>query len=127
MAIKFSVENKVGITVEGVLNNADGNEIEFDLKLTLKRLKEAEFLQVQKHLMEEAAKSGNHSAVAEKLIELTTNWSGPRDESDAPLAYTPTNLKTLLECYSGLELMIWQKYREKRGARAKNSQSLQAQ
>lgn len=120
MAIKIVVADKVGFTVAGISNDADGNEVEFDFKLTAKRLKEAEIIELQKNLMTDAAKSGNHTAVAEKLGELITNWSGPRDESDAPLAYSPAALTTLLESYNGMGLLIWRAYLANVGAKAKN-------
>lgn len=120
MAIKIVVADKVGFTVAGVSNDADGNEVEFDFKLTAKRLKGPELIEQQKSLIIAEAKSGTATAIAEILPNLITNWSGPRDESDAPLAYSPAALTTMLENYSGMAMLIWRAYLANVGAKAKN-------
>ena len=120
MAIKITVSDKVGFAVKGTLNDADGKEQPFNFGLTATRLDEEALNAAQIALVENAAKTGNHAAINDQLVSLITNWEGVRDESDAPLAYTPELLRTLLKAHRGLGLMAWRAYINESGAKEKN-------
>lgn len=120
MSIKITIADKVGFAVKGSINDADGKEQPFDFTLTAKRLSEDELSAAQKQLVDDAAKTGNHSAIADKLAEIVTNWGGVRDDADAPLAYSVPLLQALLKSHRGLGLLIWRTYQAESGAREKN-------
>lgn len=120
MSIKITIANKVGFTVKGTINDADGKEQPFDFTLTAARLGEDELSAAQQKLVEDAGQTGNHKAIAEKLVELVTNWTGVRDDTDAPLAYSAEHFAQLLAAYRGLGLIIWRTYLTESGAREKN-------
>lgn len=120
MAIKITVSDKVGFAVKGTLNDADGKEQPFDFSLTAQRLDEDTLSATQSLLIVDAAKTAAHAAVTEKLVEIVTNWSGVRDESDAPMPYSPEALRTLLKAHRGLGLLVWRTYLAESGAKEKN-------
>lgn len=120
MAIKIIISDKVGFTVKGTINDADGKEQPFDFTLTAKRLDEDALGAAQSLLVVDAAKTGGHTAVIEKLAEITTNWTGVRDESDAQVPYSADTLRALLKSHRGLGLLIWRTYISEAGAKEKN-------
>ena len=120
MAIKITISNHVGFTVKGTSNDADGKEQPFEFNLTTKRLDEDEMTAVKALLIADAARSGNHSAVIDKLVEITTNWAGVRDDDDAPMPYSADGLRTLLKSHMGLGLLVWRTYLAESGAKEKN-------
>jgi len=122
MAIKITISDKVGFKVKGVFNDADGSEQDFEFTLTAKRLPEADINKIQHELVTDAAKTGNHSAVIACLADrIITNWgTDVRDETDAPMPYTPAGFATLCQAYKGLGLHTWHTYLANVGAKAKN-------
>lgn len=120
MAIKIVISNMVGFKVAGVLNDTDGKEQAFEFRLTAKRLGEDGFNAVQNDLVLAAAQTGNHDALADKLVEFVSNWSGVRDEEGVEIAYTPDLLRQLLASHRGLGLLIWRTYITETGVKEKN-------
>lgn len=120
MAIKITISDKVGFAVKGHINDVDGKEQPFDFVLIAKRLDEDELNAAQALLVVDAAKTGNHAAIHEKLAEIVTNWTGVRDDSDASLAYSPDLLRGLLKSHRGLGLLAWRTYIHESGAKEKN-------
>lgn len=120
MAIKITVSDKVGFTVQGTINDADGTAQAFDFSLTAKRLDEDAINALQAALVLRASKEANHAALIDELTKIVTNWSGVRDESDAPLAYTPELLTQLLTANRGLAMLVWRTYLADVGAKEKN-------
>ena len=120
MAIKITIADKVGFAVKGAINDADGKEQPFEFNLTAKRLDEDALSAAQSLLIVDAAKTGNHGAITDQLVEIVTNWSGVRDDSDAPMPYTPEALRTLLKAHRGLGLLVWRTYLTESGAKEKN-------
>ena len=76
MAIKITISDKVGFAVKGIINDADGKEQPFDFTLTAKRLDEDALNSAQTLLVTDAAKTGNHGAITDQLIDIITNWAG---------------------------------------------------
>ena len=122
MAIKITISDKVGFKVKGIFNDADGAEQEFEFTVIAKRFPEDEINQIQKDLMLETAKTGNHAGVTQCLSErIITNWGADvRDETDAPMPYTPSAFAQLCQSYKGLNVHIWQTYIANVGAKSKN-------
>ncbi len=122
MAIKITISDKVGFKVKGAFNDADGTEQEYEFSLTANRLTEDEINKIQHELVADAAKTGNHTAVVGCLTDrIITNWGAQvRDETDAPMPYTPAAFATLCQAYKGLGLQVWQAYLANVGAKAKN-------
>lgn len=120
MAIKITISDKVGFAVKGILNDADGKEQPFDFNLTARRLNEDDLSAAQAALVVEAAKTGSHGAVADKLAEIVTNWGGVRDDTDAPMPYSQEALLTLFKSHRGLALLVWRTYLHESGAKEKN-------
>ena len=120
MAITIKVSDKVGFSVKGCANDADGTEQGFDFTLTAKRLKETELATLQATLVADAIKTGNNAKLMAELAKLITNWSGVRDETDAAMAFSQQALADLCESYKGLALLIWHSYNTSVGAKAKN-------
>ena len=120
MAIKITISDKVGCRVKGAINDADGKEQPFEFSLTATRLDEDALSAAQQLLIVDAAKTAAHSAVTDKLVEIVTNWSGVRDESDAPMPYSPEALRALLRAHRGLGLLVWRTYLNESGAKEKN-------
>lgn len=120
MAIKITISNHVGFAVKGTFNDADGKEQPFDFSLTTKRLDEDEMAAAKTLLIADAAKTGNHGAVVDKLVDITTNWAGVRDDDDAPMPYSPEALRALLKSHIGLGLLVWRTYLSESGAKEKN-------
>lgn len=120
MAIKITISDKVGFAVKGIINDADGKEQPFDFNLTAKRLDEEALNATQTILVTDAAKTGNHGAITDQLIDIITNWSGVRDETDAPLPYSADAMRSLLKSHRGLALLVWRTYLSESGAKEKN-------
>lgn len=128
MAISIKVSDKVSFTVVGQTNDADGESAAFEFTLTAHRLGDKALQALQSELSKAVAKDGNHNAVTDKLCAiddagapvLITNWQGVRDATDAPLAFNPQNLRTLLDSYRGLNMLVWHTYLRDSGAKEKN-------
>ena len=121
MAIKFKIGNRVGFKIKGVVNDAEGKEEAFDFDiLDAHRLDEAALNAAQIALVEDAAKTGNHAAIADQLAAVFTNWAGVRDEDGAQIPYSEDALRALLKSYRGLGLMVWRTYCQESGAKEKN-------
>jgi len=120
MSIKISISNHVGFAIKGILSDADGKQQDFDFNLIAKRLDEDELNAAQAGLVIDAAKTGNHIAITNKLVEITTNWSGVRDENDAQLAYSEDAMRALLKTHRGLSLLVWRTYIHESGVKEKN-------
>lgn len=120
MAIKITVSDKVGFTVEGAINDADGNSQPFKFGLTAKRLDEDESAKIQARLVLQAAKDGHHKGLIDELKKLITNWTDVRDDKDAPVAFTAKAFGELLNTHRGLAMLVWRTYLNEQGAKEKN-------
>lgn len=127
MAISIKVADKVGFTVSGQTNTADGESEPFEFTLTANRLDEQAMQALESELSKAVADAGNHQPVTDKLCAvkddkpvLITNWAGVRDETDAPLAFSAQALRSLLNSRQGLNMIVWHTYRRDSKAREKN-------
>lgn len=120
MAIKITVSDKVGFTVQGAINDADGNSQPFEFGLTAKRLDENESVKIQSRLVLQATKDGHHKGLIDELKKLVTNWTDVRDDKDAPVAFSSKAFGDLLTAHRGLAMLVWRTYLNEQGAKEKN-------
>lgn len=120
MAIKIVVSQHVKFPVKGKTTDAEGNTVEFDFTLTCKRLDQEALDKLRADLVVASAKSGNHSEVAVRMVNVTTAWDKVQDADGEPLPFSADNLEALFGAYPGLALLVWRTYQEEAGVKEKN-------
>ena len=101
MAINLITDDKVTFKVDGTESDAKGVTKPFDFQLTCMRL-DTDAL--------EAKKQGASDQLLEDfMLEVTEDWSGPRDQAGAPVPYKPDSFRQLLK-RPGMTALCFRRY-----------------
>jgi hypothetical protein len=89
MAINIIIDDKVTFKVDGTETDAKGVARPFDFSLTALRL-DTEALEAKQ------AAQGDQTMI-DFILEVTEDWTGPRDQSGAPVPFSTEALRQLLK------------------------------
>jgi hypothetical protein len=89
MAINIIVDDKVTFKVDGTETDAKGVSRPFDFSLTAMRL-DTDAIDAKMH-------GAADQSFVDFVLEVTEDWIGPRDQSGAPVPFSPDQLRGLLK------------------------------
>lgn len=101
MAINLIIDDKVTFKVEGEERDSKGVIKPFDFQLTARRM-DTDALEAKKTA--EADQS-----YTDFMLEVTEDWSGPRDQGGAPVPYSTDVFRQLLK-RPGLSALCFRRY-----------------
>jgi hypothetical protein len=111
MAIKIVISDTVGFKVKGTINDAAGVPQAFDFNLTTTRL-DADQIQAK-------LKTDSEASITDFLVDVTSGWSGVRDEDGDAVPFTEGALRQLCKI-PGIAGLAFKTYLVEVGAKEKN-------
>lgn len=111
MPLNIKVANKVGVKVEGSLDDEQGNPQPFAFRLTCQRKSQDELAAL--------LKVTNTQPMAEFIESIAEGWAGVRDEAGSEIPFSQSGLRELC-AIPGMSHAIFVAYVADVGVKAKN-------